>query len=78
MFLEITLTNKTGQAINLPPEVLDPKAGFLELLIQRRSGMATRGLTDATPFVPIMTRCFDLDLSGADALPGRAAPCGTT
>ncbi len=69
VFLEITLANKTGSEVNLPPEVLDPKAGFLELLIQRRTGAGTRGLVDAISFTPIMTRCFDLDVSGADALP---------
>ena len=69
VFLEVSLRNQTGQDINLPPEVLDPKAGFLELLVQRRSGGTTRGLADAQPFIPIMQRCFDLDPSTADTLP---------
>ncbi len=69
VFLEVSLQNQTGQNINLPPEVLDPKAGFLELLVQRRSGGTTRGLVDAQPFIPIMQRCFELDPRTADTLP---------
>ena len=68
VFLQVSLTNKTDSTVNLPPEVLDPKTGILEILIQRRTP-AIRGLSPVTPFVPIMTRCFDLDVSGADALP---------
>jgi len=69
VFLEVALRNETGQTVNLPPEVLDPKAGFLELLVQRRSGGSARGLADSQPFIPIMQRCFDLDPSTADTLP---------
>ena len=69
VFLEVALQNQTGQSINLPPEVLDPKAGFLELLVQRRSGGTTPGLAQAQPFIPIMQRCFDLDPRTADTLP---------
>ena len=69
VFLEVTLRNETGQDVNLPDEVLDPKAGFLELLVQRRTGKTTRGLADAQPFIPIMQRCFDLDPRTADTVP---------
>ena len=69
VFLEVTLRNETGQDVNLPDEVLDPKAGFLELLVQRRTGKTRRGLADAQPFIPIMQRCFDLDPRTADTVP---------
>jgi hypothetical protein len=68
VFLEVALQNQTGQGINLPAEVLDPKAGFLEVLVQRRTGGTSRGLVDARPFIPIMQRCFDLDPRTADTL----------
>lgn len=68
VFLEVALTNQTGSPVNVPAEVLDPKAGFLELLVQRRGGTAARGLVDAVPFVPIMQRCFDLDPRIADVV----------
>ena len=69
VFLEVALTNNTGQTLNFPPEVLDPKAGFLELLVRRVTGGRPGPLTDAVPFVPILQRCFDLNPSLADAVP---------
>jgi hypothetical protein len=68
VFLEVALENKSTQSINFPAQVLDPKAGFLELLVQRRTGAPVHNLADATPFVPIMQRCYDVDLTSADAL----------
>ncbi|MGI8336056.1 hypothetical protein ACRYCC_39455 [Actinomadura scrupuli] len=62
VFLEITLENATPADVTFPAEVLDPKAGILEILIRRRSGSvpaAPTALTDAMPFTPIMQRCFD-------------------
>jgi hypothetical protein len=69
VFLEITLTNATGRSVSLPPEVLDPKAGFLELLVRRTTAARPGPLADAVPFVPIMQRCFDLSPSAADVVP---------
>lgn len=69
VFLEVALANRGQRPIALPPEVLDPKAGFLELLVRRRSGGPAPGdLASATPFIPIMQRCYDLDLATADTL----------
>ncbi|MGY1694611.1 hypothetical protein ACI780_06810 [Geodermatophilus sp. SYSU D00814] len=69
VFLQVTLRNNTSQAAQLPPEVLDPKAGFLELLVRRVTGRTGTPLAQAQPFVPIMQRCFDVDASAPDALP---------
>jgi len=61
VFLQATLTNTRSDAVSLPPKVLDPKAGFLEVLIKRRRGRSTGSLEYAQPFVPAMTRCYDMD-----------------
>jgi hypothetical protein len=69
VFLEVTLRNLGDAPVQLPPEVLDPKTGALELLIRRFTGASGGGLADATPFVPIMQRCFDADATAADTVP---------
>lgn len=72
LFLQVALENRTQRPIDLPPQVLDPKAGFLELLVRRRTGAPARGLVDATPFVPLMQRCYDLTPAASDALAAGA------
>jgi hypothetical protein len=64
VFLEITLENATAAPVTFPREVLDPKAGTLEIVVRRRSGSGSvptglTGLADAEPFTPMMQRCFD-------------------
>jgi hypothetical protein len=59
VFLEVELTNLTGQSQNLPSFLLDPKAGFLELLIRRRTGSSSSGFSDTKAFVPFIQRCFE-------------------
>lgn len=72
VFLEVSLENNTRSPVRLPPEVLDPKTGALEILVQRRTGARAAGLADAVPFVPIMQRCFQLDRAAADTIaPGN-------
>lgn len=56
VFLEVELKNESNQAYNLQPELLDPKTGFLEILI-RRLGQNE----EAEHFHPIVERCFDLE-----------------
>lgn len=68
IFLEVELTNETGQPLELPPVLLDPKAGFLELLVRRTHGTSTRSLQDAEPFVPILQRCHDVDPTSFDTV----------
>lgn len=68
VFLEVQLQNQRPNPIELPPGVLDPKTGFLEVLIRRRSGILPTGLRDAVPFVPIMQRCMDQTAMAPDVL----------
>ncbi len=73
VFLEVELTNQTDQPIDLPPVLLDPKGGFLELLVRNTHGTSTRSLADAEPFVPILQRCFDIDPSSFETVaPGNS------
>ncbi|MGH2985261.1 MAG: acetyltransferase [Solirubrobacterales bacterium] len=69
VFLEIELTNQTGEELELPPVLLDPKSGFLELLIRKSQGLSTRSLAGTEVFVPIVQRCFDLDPERFDTVP---------
>jgi hypothetical protein len=69
VFLEVELTNQTGEELELPPVLLDPKGGFLEILIRKSQGVSTRSLAEAEVFVPILQRCFDLDPERFDTVP---------
>jgi hypothetical protein len=69
VFLEVELTNQTGQPIELPPVLLDPKSGFLEILIRKSQGVSTRSLAEAEVFVPIFQRCSDLDPRHVETVP---------
>ncbi|MFO7681404.1 MAG: acetyltransferase [Chloroflexota bacterium] len=70
VFLGVELTNETGRTIDIPPVLLDPKAGFLEVLIRRWQGDSNTGdLSNADIFVPVFQRCFDLDESVFDIVP---------
>lgn len=70
IFLGVELTNQTGKPVDIPPVLLDPKAGFLEVLIRRWNGDSNSGdLANADIFVPIYQRCFDLDESVFDIVP---------
>jgi hypothetical protein len=69
IFLEITLRNLTGQPIDLPPGLLDPKGGVLEILIRKTGGKSTNSLADVDAFQPILQRCFDLDSGARDTVP---------
>lgn len=58
VLLGLRLTNKTGRALTIPTSLLDPKAGFVELLIRK----VTRGRNAARApesFHPVVARCFD-------------------
>jgi hypothetical protein len=68
VFLEVELTNLTGQPLELPPVLLDPKGGFLELLVRRTGGTSTRSLQEAEVFSPIVQRCFDIDPTSFDTV----------
>lgn len=71
IFLDITLKNLSGQAIDLPPGLLDPKSGVLEILIRKTGGRSTKSLADVGSFQPILQRCFDLDPGARETLPDQ-------
>lgn len=59
VLLGLRLTNKSRAPLTIPTSLLDPKAGFVELLIRRVTrGRPASGASEA--FLPIMARCFDL------------------
>ncbi len=68
VFLEVRLTNLAEQAIDFRPYLLDPKAGFLEILIRKTGGVSTRSLADAESFSPIMQRCVHASPATADSV----------
>lgn len=68
VFLEVRMTNLSGKSINFPPDLLDPKTGFLEILIRKTGGVSTRSLADAEPFSPIMQRCVNASLESAESV----------
>jgi hypothetical protein len=62
VLMRVLLTNKSGREIEMPTFMLDPKAGFLEVLIKRvNSGAVGRASTAAESFTPLMQRCFQWD-----------------
>jgi hypothetical protein len=69
VFLEVKLTNHTGQPQQVPQGLLDPKGGILELLVRRSAGVSLRSLADAQPFQPILQRCYDTDEAAPLVIP---------
>jgi hypothetical protein len=62
VLLELALTNRTGQPVTVPKFILDPKAGFVEILIRRvNAGAFAPGGGQSLSFVPAMQRCFEWD-----------------
>ncbi len=70
VLLTVELTNNTGRTMELPRFLLDPKAGFLELVVTRRTSPAGGGAPNqGMVFRPLIHRCFDMDLAAADVVP---------
>ncbi len=69
VLLTVELKNNSGRTLELPDFLLDPKAGFLELIIKRRTTPTENGSEQGTVFRPIIHRCFDMELAGADVVP---------
>ena len=65
--LGVRLTNRTGQALRVPGILLDTKAGFLEILIERESGKGGRR-GEPHAFHAIMHRCFDIEEMGMNSV----------
>lgn len=60
ILLTIALKNISGRTLNIPFQVLDPKSGFLEIIVQR-SGFPTRNSSqEKFTFSPLIHRCWDL------------------
>jgi hypothetical protein len=68
VFLQIELKNVSGETINVPGYLLDPKAGYLEILVRRISS-GTPEDDSAYHFRPVMERCFDLSPETMDYIP---------
>jgi hypothetical protein len=69
VMLEVALTNNSGRALTVPSFLLDPKAGFIELIVRRvNTGAFAPGGTQSLSFVPVMQRCFEWDAADAIVL----------
>lgn len=68
VLLSLSLRNQTGQPLRVPATILDPKAGFIELLVRR---IARGQVSDAAPqsFQPIVTRCFEIGENQTATIP---------
>lgn len=71
--LGVRLTNRTGRVQRVPSMLLDTKAGFLEILIERESGRGGRR-GEPHAFHAMMHRCFDIEETATNSL---LAPNGT-
>ncbi|WP_300039527.1 hypothetical protein [uncultured Roseobacter sp.] len=67
LFVQVTLTNRSGQPMQLDRKLLDPKGSFLEVLV-RRVGTGGPGHEGAHHFQPIVERCMDLDFFAMDTV----------
>lgn len=63
IILMVELFNRSGRALEIPPQLLDPKSGFLEILV-RRLGAPTGGANQQFSFSPLVNRCWTLQDSG--------------
>jgi hypothetical protein len=57
VFLSVSLINKGSEKINIPGFYLDPKTGFLEILVKRQT---LNGDSRTIKFKPVITRCYDI------------------
>ena len=70
VFLSVNLINKGSESINIPGFYLDPKTGFLEILIRRQ---VITGDSRFVKFKPVISRCYDIGNYVKDILaPGQS------
>lgn len=69
VLLTIELRNTSGQPLNIPRQLLDPKSGFVEIMVRRLGPRRRRLSEDIMPFMPILTRCWDAKQAVADTVP---------
>lgn len=60
VLLKVSITNNTPHPLRLNKTLLDPKSGFLQVLIKRVDA-STSSMADARQFVPLYERCMDVD-----------------
>lgn len=62
VLMRVLLTNRSGRTVTVPKFLLDPKAGFIEIVIRRvHSGAAGTPARPPESFTPLMQRCFQWD-----------------
>jgi hypothetical protein len=69
VLLTIELKNTSNRSLNIPREMLDPKSGFLEVMVKRLGRKRKKLNEDQFVFSPIVNRCWDFNLTGADIVP---------
>ena len=67
VFLMVELHNQTGETLNLPRWLLDPKSGALDIVVRRVHG--GQGPTPPATWVPVLQRCRDMAVGVADFVP---------
>ncbi len=71
VLLTVELINNTGQVLDLPRRLIDPKSGFLQFVVHRTNPLNDGG-GDSLDFNPIVHRCYDL----SPALSDMVEPAG--
>jgi hypothetical protein len=69
VILSAELKNTSGRTLNIPPQFLDPKSGFLEILIRRLTTPNNSDANKQYSFAPLVNRCWDLKDTAADIIP---------
>jgi hypothetical protein len=72
--LQVLLSNAGDAEVLLPRNVLDVKAGFLQIMVERDPAPGPARLADAQAFAPMMQRCFTDVTPGPQRLLPGAAP----
>jgi hypothetical protein len=73
VILTAELKNTSGRTLNIPPQFLDPKSGFLEILVRRISTPNNSDANKQYSFAPLVNRCWDLKDTAADIVPNNSA-----
>jgi hypothetical protein len=69
VLLELEVENASGQAMKIPDYLLDPKAGLLEIVVERVSPIVSPNGSAQRVFRPLFQRCYDLAAGDQDVVP---------
>lgn len=69
VLLALALKNTTGRTVDIPSQFLDPKSGFLEILVRRVGLPGPGNASKQFSFSPLFNRCWDLQDSASDLVP---------